>query len=177
MVVLHQARGAVDGVIRVEQLAVVPRGPRCDSLEIDPVLRFTWLNRAVGRGDFPVNPQPIIDTVTSSSHSPIGIPNGGEKYFYIVVADDLGNPLTVGTAINIDVINATYDPNNTCSFEVFGETEYTIDSSRPYEVKRLFEVIVFDTNPNIHSCNSKLKVEVTSENNGDKALSLLLKKQ
>jgi hypothetical protein len=114
-----------------------------------------------GRGNIPVSPTPLATTTDPSGTPTVTI--NGTDYFYIVVADSLGNPLTEESKINIELTEAEYDPNTTSCFGIIGDTEHTINTDNPCSAKRLFTVQVYDTSSGSQTCKAKLNIEVTSD--------------
>ena len=114
-----------------------------------------------GRGNIPVSPTPLATTTDPSGTPTVTI--NVTDYFYIVVADSLGNPLTKETSITFELAEAEYDPNTTSCFEIIGNTSDEIKTDNPYFAKRLFTVQVHDTSSGSQTCKAKLNIEVTSD--------------
>lgn len=118
---------------------------------------------------------PIIWSEESFPDVNIVIPNDKSEDFYIVVTDDLGNPLTLDTKITIGLEEVSFDPNESaCSFRISGDTDYTIKSPRPINTKKLFKVDVYNTSTQETGCVANLVVTVASTENGNEELRLKL---
>lgn len=120
----------------------------------------------------------IQESPGSISQSTVLIPNDQSEDFYIVVADDLGNPLTLGTKITVELEEVSIDPNEgDCSFRLSGETDHTIKSFKPIKAKKLFKVEVYNKSTQGIECIVNLVVKVASTENGDEELRLKLSSQ